>query len=194
MKHIIFAFFRKIIISFLLQFNKYVHILLNKSYSALCLLKVSPDNAYNSFKLSQVDVIPKGMYECLPKDTCIFGPSDQYLLVKKNRYRVSLLPGQDVSSELGVGWITESNTSQAYDLLWGNETNLEKFRNECHGIRDTLTAEIVSSVSSQPTNPTSSTSLPSSTTSSSASSTVPSSSSASFEFHRDAMYAQCIFS
>ena len=33
--------------------------------------------------------------------------------------------------------------------MWGNETNLEKFKNESHGIRDTLTAEIIASVSAQ---------------------------------------------
>ena len=67
---------RKILILFLIEFNRVLHFLLTKSYSALYLLKSPSNNVYNSYNLSQVDVIPKGMYECIPKDTCVFGPSD----------------------------------------------------------------------------------------------------------------------
>ncbi|WP_413430181.1 class I SAM-dependent methyltransferase [Synechococcus sp. Cu2B8-bc1011] len=133
----------------LLSINYSAHLILSKSFTALNARNVSRDNIWDSINLNKFDILPKGMYDCLPKDTCVFGPSDQFLLIKKNRYQVKLLPGQLPSSELGVGWITESNTPEAYDLLWGDKNNLQQFRNECHGIRDVLTSEIISMVTTQ---------------------------------------------
>lgn len=92
------------------------------------------------------DLIPHNQYDCLPKDTCVFGAIDKFLLVPKNRYKAVLLPDETVTANLGVGWITEDNSAAAYDQLWGDENNLEAFRSEANGIRETLTREIVDSI------------------------------------------------
>ena len=91
------------------------------------------------------DLIPKGHYDYIPKG-CVFGSAKDFLLIPKNRYRVKLLPRQKISDELGIGWITEDNSSDSYDQLWGTASNLEAFRAEAGHIRDVLSLEIVDSV------------------------------------------------
>jgi SAM-dependent methyltransferase len=93
--------------------------------------------------LTKFDVLPKGEYDYVPKGTYIHGPADRFLLVPKNRYRVVLLPDQERRSDVGVGWLTEDNTPESYDLLWGDEEALKQFREEGDGIREKLTKEIV---------------------------------------------------
>lgn len=92
------------------------------------------------------DLIPKGQYDYLPKGQCVFGPADRFLLVPKNRYRAMLLPDQSCSADLGIGWITEDNSAEGYDQLWGNASNLEAFRAEADHVRDKLTIEIVDQI------------------------------------------------
>lgn len=92
------------------------------------------------------DHIPQGQYDYAPKGTFIFGPADRFLLVPKNRYRAVLLPEQSKSADLGIGWITEDNSAEGYDLLWGNTSNLEAFRAEANHVRDKLTIEIVDQI------------------------------------------------
>jgi SAM-dependent methyltransferase len=89
------------------------------------------------------DHIPQGQYDYVPKGTFVSAPADKFLLVPKNRYRAVLLPDQTLSADLGVGWITEDNSAEGYDLLWGNTSSLEAFRAEANHVRDKLTAEIV---------------------------------------------------
>ena len=81
-------------------------------------------------------------FDILPKDTHVFGAANKYLLVPKNRYKMILLPDQEVTKDFGVGWLTEANTPESYDQLWGNEENLKDFREEAGGIRNILTNEI----------------------------------------------------
>jgi len=100
----------------------------------------------NRLTADDFDLIPKGQYEYIPKGTYVFGPTDKFLLVPKNRYRVKLLPNQIISDDLGIGWITEDNSSEGYDQLWGNESNLDAFRAEAEQVRDKLTSEIVDCV------------------------------------------------
>ena len=97
-----------------------------------------PDDSNVAF-----DLVPKNQYDYVPKGTYVFGPADKFLLVPKNRYRVKLLPNQVITDELGVGWITEDNSAESYDRLWGDESNLKEFRAEAEHIRDKLTAEII---------------------------------------------------
>lgn len=89
------------------------------------------------------DLLPAGCYDYIPKGLFVFGPASHFLLVPKNRYRLTLLPGMKVSGDKGVGWITEENTPYSYDLLWGEDDNLDLFRKEGGHIRDLLTEEIV---------------------------------------------------
>jgi 2-polyprenyl-3-methyl-5-hydroxy-6-metoxy-1,4-benzoquinol methylase len=89
------------------------------------------------------DQIPKGQYDYVPKGTYVYGPANKFLLVPKNRYRAVLLPDQHKSAELGVGWLTEDNSAEGYDQLWGDKSNLETFRAEADHVRDKLTVEIV---------------------------------------------------
>ena len=89
------------------------------------------------------DHIPQGEYDYVPKGTYVFGPADRFLLVPKNRYRAVVLPGQERRTEFGVGWITEDNTSEGYDLLWGQADNLHQYRIEADHAREKLKAEIV---------------------------------------------------
>jgi SAM-dependent methyltransferase len=96
---------------------------------------IAPRNRY--------DLIPKDQYDYVPKGTYVYGPASHFLLVPKNRYHLSLLPGMEVSDQYGVGWITEENTSSSYDLLWGEDSILESFRMEGGHVRDKLTEEIV---------------------------------------------------
>lgn len=92
------------------------------------------------------DHIPQGQYDYVPKGTYIFGPADRFLLVPKNRYRAVLLPDQSRNTDLGVGWITEDNSAEGYDLLWGDTSNLDAFRAEANHVRDKLTIEIVDQI------------------------------------------------
>jgi SAM-dependent methyltransferase len=89
------------------------------------------------------DHIPQGHYDYVPKGNYIHGPADKFLLVPKNRYRAVLLPDQARTANLGVGWITEDNSAEGYDLLWGDTSNLETFRAEGNHVRDRLTIEII---------------------------------------------------
>ena len=89
------------------------------------------------------DHIPQGQYDYLPKSKYIYGEADKFLLIPKNRYRAALLPDQSINDDLGIGWITEDNSSAAYDLLWGEPSNLEAFRAEADHVRDKLTIEII---------------------------------------------------
>lgn len=92
------------------------------------------------------DHIPQGEYDYVPKGTHVSGPADRFLLVPKNRYRLTLLPEQESDAAQGVGWITEANTPHAYDRLWGDPGALEAFRAEGEHVRDKLTVEIVDAV------------------------------------------------
>ncbi|NKM50174.1 methyltransferase domain-containing protein [Rhizobium leguminosarum bv. viciae] len=89
------------------------------------------------------DHIPQGQYDYVPKGTYVFGPADRFLLVPKNRYRAVLLPNQSRRSDLGIGWLTEDNTAEGYDLLWGDEARLDQFRAEGNHAREKLKAEII---------------------------------------------------
>lgn len=92
------------------------------------------------------DHIPQGQYDYVPKGTYVSGPADRFLLVPKNRYRAVLLPDQPRSAALGVGWVTEDNSPEGYDLLWGDAGHVEAFRAEAGHVRDKLTLEIVDHV------------------------------------------------
>ncbi|MBB3133605.1 2-polyprenyl-3-methyl-5-hydroxy-6-metoxy-1,4-benzoquinol methylase [Rhizobium pisi] len=89
------------------------------------------------------DHIPQGQYDYVPKGMYVYGPVDRFLLVPKNRYRAVLLPDQTRSADLGVGWLTEDNSAEGYDLLWGDSSNLAAFKAEAGHARDKLTTEIV---------------------------------------------------
>jgi SAM-dependent methyltransferase len=89
------------------------------------------------------DHFPRGQYDYVPKGTYVYGSAEKFLLVPKNRYRVVPLPNQARSSDLGVGWITEDNSAEGYDLLWGDASNLEAFRAEADHVRDKLSVEII---------------------------------------------------
>jgi SAM-dependent methyltransferase len=98
--------------------------------------KAAPD-------LSEFDLLPKGQYDYVPKGTYVSGPADRFLLVEKNRYRVVLHPGQEKRRNCGIGWVTEDNMPEGYDMLWGDDETLTKFREEGDGVRVKLTREIV---------------------------------------------------
>lgn len=89
------------------------------------------------------DHIPQGQYDYVPKGAYVYGPADRFLLVPKNRYRAALLPEQPRRSDLGVGWLTEDNSAEGYDLLWGDTSNLDVYRAEGNHARDKLKLEIV---------------------------------------------------
>ncbi|MFS8047082.1 class I SAM-dependent methyltransferase [Rhizobium sp. BR 314] len=89
------------------------------------------------------DHIPQDQYDYVPKGKYVYGPVDRFLLVPKNRYRAVLLPNQARSADLGVGWLTEDNSAEGYDLLWGDSSNLLVFKAEGNHAREKLTIEIV---------------------------------------------------
>jgi len=91
---------------------------------------------------TQDDEVKKAQYDYVPKDSYVYGPADTFLLVPKNRYRLVLLPGQKISGDAGVGWLTEDNSPQGYDRLWGDPDAVERFREEADGVREKLTVEI----------------------------------------------------
>lgn len=106
--------------------------------------KIWPEQFDNALA-HEFDILPKGQFDFFPKGKFVFGPADRFLLIPKNRYRTELLPNQDkyTSAEMGVGWITEDNSVEGYDLLWGDTSNLSTFRAESNHIRDKLTIEII---------------------------------------------------
>ncbi|MFQ4135672.1 class I SAM-dependent methyltransferase [Nodosilinea sp. PGN35] len=104
--------------------------------------RLVPTEGFELVPTDQFDLVPRGQYDYVPKGTYVFGPMDRFVLMPKNRYRAVLLPGQTVSSELGVGWVTEANSPAGYDLLWGDSDNLAAFRAEADHVRDKLTVEI----------------------------------------------------
>lgn len=89
------------------------------------------------------DLVEKGRYDYVPKGLYVFGPRSEYLLVRKNRYRVVLRTGEEKLTGCGVGWLTEDNTAESYDQLWGNDEALTQFRTEADAVRERLTEEIV---------------------------------------------------
>ncbi len=100
-------------------------------------------NGNRPFNLNGWDHIPQNQYDYTPKGTHVSGLASQFLLVPKNRYRLVLLPDQQITSERGIGWITEDNSPDSYDRLWGDTHALEKFRAESGHVREKMTAEIV---------------------------------------------------
>jgi SAM-dependent methyltransferase len=109
--------------------------------------KLQPDEPpFLPYSTPGWDHIPQGQYDYVPKGTHVSGPADRFLLVPKNRYRVVVLPEQPRRFEDGIGWLTEDNSPEGYDLLWGDETNLEVFRAEGNHARDKLKVEIVDQV------------------------------------------------
>ena len=135
---------------FLLQVRHMVSLLLRKL--AEHIFPVSKSESSQSpepYSQDGWDHIPQGQYDYVPKGTYIYGPADRFLLVPKNRYRAVLLPEQSKSADLGIGWITEDNSAEGYDLLWGNTSNLEAFRAEANHVRDKLTIEIVDQIEAQ---------------------------------------------
>ncbi len=79
----------------------------------------------------------------MPKGTHVFGLADRFVLALKNRYRGVPLPGQEGQKELAVGWITEDDSSEGYDLLWGEADNLHRYPLEGDSAREKLKVEIV---------------------------------------------------
>ena len=94
-------------------------------------------------------VAPKEQNRIIPREGYVAGPLESYLLLPKNRYRLELLPGQAPLAEWGVGWLTEANTDEAYDALWGDQDNLRRFREEEKGIREVLVGEVRDQVRSK---------------------------------------------
>lgn len=92
------------------------------------------------------DHIPQGQYDYTPKGTHVCGPASKFLLVPKNRYRIVLLPEQSRRFEDGIGWLTEDNSPEGYDLLWGDGANLQVYRAEGNHARDKLKIEIIDQV------------------------------------------------
>ena len=105
-------------------------------------------NGNRPFNLNGWDHIPQNQYDYTPKGTHVSGLASQFLLVPKNRYRLVLLPDQQITSERGIGWITEDNSPDSYDRLWGDAHALEKFRAESGHVREKMTAEIVDHIDS----------------------------------------------
>jgi SAM-dependent methyltransferase len=100
-------------------------------------------NGNRPFNLNGWDHIPENQYDYTPKGTHVSGLASQFLLVPKNRYRLVLLPDQRITSERGIGWITEDNSPDSYDRLWGDAAALETFRAESGHAREKMTTEIV---------------------------------------------------
>lgn len=105
-----------------------------------------PEVARSPYSSEGWDHIPTGEYDYIPKGQYVFGPADKFLLVPKNRYRLVLLPDQASYEHLGVGWVTEDNSSAGYDLLWGDNARLDAFRAESGHVREKLTVEIVDQI------------------------------------------------
>lgn len=92
------------------------------------------------------DIVPKDQYDFIPKGKNVTGPADRFLLVPKNRYRLTLLPGQQATDALGIGWLTEDNTPDGYDRLWGSASAIATYKDEGSGVRERMPREIVNSV------------------------------------------------
>jgi ubiquinone/menaquinone biosynthesis C-methylase UbiE len=89
------------------------------------------------------DVVERGRFVYVPRDEYVYGPRSEFLLVRKNRYRISLLPGQEKLSRQGIGWLTEDNSPEGYDELWGSDEAVAQFLSEADGARIRLREEIV---------------------------------------------------
>ena len=98
---------------------------------------------------NRFDVLEKGRYVYLRPDEYVYGLRRDFLLVRKNRYRVIVLPGQAKLTNQGIGWLTEDNTSESYDQLWGDDTALAEFLSEADNARVRLTNEIVEHIVSR---------------------------------------------
>jgi SAM-dependent methyltransferase len=86
--------------------------------------------------------VPKGHHVIDMENGLVSGPLEHFLLVPKNRYRLTRLPNAPLRIDHGIGWVTEDNTPDAYDALWGDPAAIETFTAEADGIRKTLTREI----------------------------------------------------
>lgn len=109
------------------------------------LVVLSPET-HDIVPKGQFDLVPAGQYDCAPKGEFVMGPADRFLLVPKNRYRLTLLAGHTATDELGVGWVTEENTPEGYDRLWGGAGTVDAYKAEGEGVRDRMPAEIVGEV------------------------------------------------
>jgi SAM-dependent methyltransferase len=127
-------------------FNKILSLLANKlarSAHRMCPRKERLSLVTRLALAENHDLIPCGRYDCIPKDQCVFGDKTLFLLVPKNRYRAILLPDQVKTTERGVGWITEDNSPEGYDQLWGNSAHLDIYTSEGNHARERLKKEIV---------------------------------------------------
>lgn len=115
--------------------------LLHRLAAQLGALVIFPNGVPQS--VDEHDVIPAGQYDYVPKGKYVFGPADRFLLVPKNRYRLSLLAGQEATDALGVGWVTETNTPEGYDRLWGSGQAVDAYKAEGAGVRERMPHEIV---------------------------------------------------
>lgn len=95
---------------------------------------------------AEYDLVPKGRYDYVPKGSYVSGPAERFLLVPKNRYRLTLLEGQAATADLGVGWVTEQNTPEGYDRLWGDTLAVEGYKSEGNGVRERMPHEIVAAL------------------------------------------------
>jgi 2-polyprenyl-3-methyl-5-hydroxy-6-metoxy-1,4-benzoquinol methylase len=109
------------------------------------LVPVSPET-HDIVPKGRYDLVPAGQYDCAPKGQYVMGPADRFLLVPKNRYRLTLLAGQRATDELGVGWVTEENTPEGYDRLWGGAGTVDAYKAEGEGVRERMPHEIVGEV------------------------------------------------
>lgn len=120
--------------------RKLLHLARRFPYRIAHRSRVAADN------LSRYDLVEKELYEYVPKGTYVYGPRSECLIIRKNRYRISLLPGQEKRTDCGVGWITEDNSASSYDQLWGDDKILSQFRSEGDGVRARLIEEITDHV------------------------------------------------
>jgi ubiquinone/menaquinone biosynthesis C-methylase UbiE len=87
-------------------------------------------------------VLPFGVsletHKIVPNEGYVSGPLSHFLLVPKNRYKITPLPGVGDLPDRAIGWIVESNTPESYDRLWGDPVNLARYRTEAANIRTRL--------------------------------------------------------
>jgi len=106
-------------------------------------VSIYEQNGNKPFSANGWDHIPCNQYDYTPKGTYVSGPANRFLLVPKNRYKLVLLPDQKISIDQGIGWITEDNSAESYDRLWGSGEAMDAFRSEAGHARGKLTVEIV---------------------------------------------------
>ena len=82
-------------------------------------------------------------HRLVPRSGFLVGDIEHFLLVPKNRYKLTPLPGVGLRTDYAVGWLTEANTPEAYDQLWGNDEVVNRYTQEDNGIRVTLCNEII---------------------------------------------------